>query len=278
MSQKIFITYSNERFELSKKQILKEAEELGIFDKCIGYSPKDLPDCVKANPLMAFIPRGGYWCWKPYVIWKTIQDYPDAVVVYVDAGSKLQKGKEWDEWFAMMDNYDTLLQHYRGDVDYGWGALYPGVTVSTTQNRWTKKSVLDYYDGCFNNQDWHEYPAIWAGFVITTGKSRVIKEWFEMSLFHPDFFYLPYGREVYEQDEMYIENRADQSVLTAIAYMGIEKGWNVKVVPEVSESTLVASVIAARRRIKPVPVQTRIINWIKNLLGEKLYRTLHPKK
>lgn len=58
MAQKIFITYADEKFALSEKQVLKEARSLGIFDKCIGYMPKDLPVYIKANPLMAFV-RGG---------------------------------------------------------------------------------------------------------------------------------------------------------------------------------------------------------------------------
>lgn len=278
MSQKIFITYANEKFALSEKQVLKEARALGIFDKCIGYTPNDLPEFVKANPLMAFARGGGYWCWKPYVIWKTLQDYPKAIVVYADAGCVVQNGKEWNEWFAMMDSCDTLLQHYREDVDYGWEEMYQGAKVSASLNRWAKKSVLDYYDGCFEDKKWHEQPSLWAGFVIAKGKSQVIKEWFEMSMLHPELFYDLYAAEKYVQEESYIAHRHDQSVLSAIAYLGVEKGWKVKILPEVSESKADAAVVTARRVVREVSAWSKIQSAVESILGEKLYRTLHPKK
>lgn len=273
--KKIFITYANEKFALSERQILKEARALGIFDKCIGYTPKDLPVYIKANPLMAFVRGGGCWCWKPYVIWKTLQDYPDAVVVYVDAGCKLQQGKEWHEWFAMMESYDTLLQHYRDDFDYGWAELYHGITISAALNRWAKKSLLDYYDICFDNKRWHEQPSLWAGFVIAKNGSRVVNEWYEMVMLHPELFYDPIGVEKQCQEECYIDHRHDQSVLSAIAWLGVEKGRNVKIIPEVSESKENASVVTARRVIKPISFKTRIVNGLKFVLGEKLYKKIH---
>lgn len=273
MIHKIFITYADEKFALSEKQVLKEARTLGIFDKCIGYTPKDLSESMKANPLMANARGGGYWSWKPYVIWKTMQDYPDAIIVYADAGCIVQNGKEWDEWFKIMENHDTLLQHYREDFDYGWGDLYPGVKVSAALNRWIKKSVLDYFDDGFENKRWHEQPSLWAGFVMAKGGSKVVKEWYEIMMNQPELFADPEGTE--KQGEDYIEHRHDQSVLSAIAYMGVEKEWDVKLVPEVSESRADAAVVTARRVIKPVPFKTRIVNGLKSILGEKLYKKLH---
>lgn len=278
MSQKIFITYANEKFALSEKQVLKEAEALGFFDRCIGYTPKDLPEFMRANPLMGFARGGGYWCWKPYVIWKTLQDYPNAIVVYADAGCKVQTGAEWSVWFEMMEKYDTLLQCYRDGVDYGWEQLYPGRKVGTPINHWAKKSLLDYFDPCFVKKDWHKQPSLWAGFVIAKGSSRVIKEWFEMVQFHPYLFFEPFGSEVYEQKESYIEHRHDQSVLTAIALLGMEKGWNIKVLPEVSESREDAAIVTMRRVVRAESTSTKLSNWLKSVLGENLYRRLHPKK
>lgn len=274
--KKIFITYADEKFALSEKQVLREARALGIFDKCIGYTPKDLSESMKANPLMAFARGGGYWCWKPYVIWKTLQDYPNAIVVYADAGCLVQKRKEWDEWFKTMESCDTLLQHYRTDVDYGWEELYPGVTVSAALKRWTKKSMMDYFDERIGNMKWHEQPSLWAGFVIAKGNSQVVKEWYEAMMNNPKLFADPEGTE--KQSNDYIAHRHDQSVLSAIAYMGLEKGWNVMILPEVSESRADAAVVTARRIIKPVPLKTKIVNGLKSILGEKLYKKIHYNK
>lgn len=271
--RRVFITYANEKFALAEKQILKDAKALGIFDKCIGYTPKDLPEYVKANPLMAFTRGGGYWCWKPYVIWKTLQDYPNAIVVYADAGCILQKGNEWDEWFSMMESCNTLLQCYRTDVDYGWSRLYPGIKLSVALNHWTKQSMLDFFDESMENKTWQKQPSLWAGFVIAKGQNRVIKEWFETMIYHPELFADPLGAE--EQNKDYIEHRHDQSVLSAIAYLGLEKGWDVKIIPETSESRIDSSVVAARRVITHMPIKTRLIRRIKSIIGEKRYNKLH---
>ena len=278
--KRIFITYANERFALSEKLIIKEAKSLGIFDECIGYTPKDLPDYVKANPLMAYArgEGGGYWCWKPYIMWKTLQDHPDAVVVYADAGCKLQPGSEWDEWFRYMETYDTIVFQYKRGFDYGWGRKFPNHKVDVDIALWSKKALLDYYDQFISNKDWHKIPSLMSGLVIAKRNSKVAEEWYLCSLFHPELFLDAFGAEAYVQDESFIVHRHDQSALTAIMCLGEEKNWNIKVLQEVAESRTDAAVVATRRIIKPVRFKTKVVNMIKAILGEKLYRKLHPKK
>ena len=278
MSQKIFITYANEKFALSEKQLLKEARALGIFDKCIGYTPNDLPEFVKANPLMAFARGGGYWCWKPYIVWKTLQDYPDAIVVYTDAGCILNNTEEWNEWFEYMKTYDTLVMQYRKGVDYGWSSIYPGRDVSVDNDIWTKKALFDHYDQFFPDDKWHRIPQLWSGMIMATKQSKVVEEWFYLSLYYPELLFDARGAEVYEQSERFIEHRHDQSTLSVVTFLGLEKGWNIKVVPEVSESRTDAAVVTARRIIKPVSFMTRLVNRIKAIIGEDLYNRIHRNK
>lgn len=274
--KRIFITYANERFAISEKLILKEAKSLGIFDKCIGYTPKDLPEYIKANPLMSFACGGGYWCWKPYVIWKTLQDYPDAVVIYADAGCKLQSGSEWDDWFQYMETYDTLVTAYRKDFDYGW--IYNGKKESVECERWIKKDLLEYFDAYYPGTQWHMYPSLVAGIVFCKSSSKLIEEWYRFVLMHPEYMIDPLAMEINHQHKAYVAHRRDQSVLTALAYWGVENGWNVKIIPETSECRTDSAIVAARRVIRPVPIKTKFVNAIKIILGEKLYRKIHPKK
>lgn len=56
--KKYFITYGDDAFYLSRKQLAKQAQKSGLFDEVIVYTPKDLPDSIKASPLMAY-KRGG---------------------------------------------------------------------------------------------------------------------------------------------------------------------------------------------------------------------------
>lgn len=276
--RKIFITYANEKFALSEKQILKEAEALGIFDQCIGYTPKDLPEYVKSNSLMAFKRGGGYWCWKPYIIWKTLQDNPDAIILYSDAGCTLQRSSEWDNWFREMENVDTIVFQYRPEVDYGWSKIFPDKDTRKDVVLWTKKSVVDYYDKELEEEKWHEFPILMSGVVIAKKNSKVIEDWLRVSLFHPDFFCDDLGIEQMQQSSSYIAHRHDQTMLSIIVYAALKNKWNVRIIPETAECRQDAAILATRRIIKPVPFKTKFVHSIQSILGEKLYRKLHPKK
>ena len=50
----IFISYGDDNFKESLIRIKKHAKSVGIFDKIITYTPKDLPPHIKSSPLFAF--------------------------------------------------------------------------------------------------------------------------------------------------------------------------------------------------------------------------------
>ena len=110
--EKILIFYGTEEFQGSLKRLKKEAEILNIFDKIIIYTPDDLPIHIKANPLMNYKKGGGYWIWKPYIIWKTLQDYPNSIVIYIDAGCTISKSEEWNYYIKVIKENDTILFQY----------------------------------------------------------------------------------------------------------------------------------------------------------------------
>src|SRR5574344_1134211 len=107
--KKIFITYGDKGYHYNLKRIRGEANKLNFFDKIITYSHSDLPICIKSSPLMLFSKGGGYWLWKPYLIWKTIQKYPNATVYYADAGCTLQKIKYWSKQNTLF-YFDNILK------------------------------------------------------------------------------------------------------------------------------------------------------------------------
>ena len=84
--KKVFVAYGSGYYLDSLRRIGREARKLGLFSKIILYTEKDMPLFIRSSPLKAF-PRGnGYWNWKPYIVWKALEDYPDAIVVYADCG------------------------------------------------------------------------------------------------------------------------------------------------------------------------------------------------
>ena len=143
MEKRIMISFADSKLKPTLKQINKEALQSGFFDEVHTYNERtfDSGYWKKYRKWYESNPRGfGYWCWKPYIIWRTMQDYPDAIVVYADAGCKLQAGEEWEDWFKDMEQYDTLLTAYRTDYDYGW--VYDGKHVGVECERWIKKDLF----------------------------------------------------------------------------------------------------------------------------------------
>lgn len=272
----IFITYGDENFKDSVKRICREAKSLGIFDKIISYGPKKLPKEIMQSPLMHYARGGGYWLWKPYVIWRTMQRYPNAVVVYADAGCTLNKNlNEWNCWFEMMKSTDTLLTQYREDTAYGWEGIFN--TSSVKISTWTKRITIDYFDDLLGTAEWHDFNKIWGGFVIARNNSCFIREWLDIMLRYPELVRDPEGEELNNQYDGFILHRHDQSIVTPLAYLYERKyPCVIKIIPETAESNSSAAVVATRiRGVQGAPFKTKVIKIIRSLIGDKLYRLLH---
>ncbi len=274
--KKIFITYGNQPFCDTLKRLKKEAKSLGIFDKVITYTEKDLSKEVLSSPLMQYLRGGGYWVWKPYVILKTMQAYPDALIVYTDAGCSLNNNsEEWNQWFQLMQSNDVLVQAYQPDTDYGWNAIFG--TSSTAIATWTKKQTIDYFDERIGTDKWHSFNKIWGGYLMICNKTTLMKDWLDTMLSHPELVIDPTEEELTDQYPDFVLHRHDQSILTALVYQYIyDKKLRICVMPETAESTQTAAVVASRiRTITKVPLKTKWIHSIKSLIGEDAYNAIH---
>lgn len=273
--KKIFISYGSKSFKDTLKRIKKEAHRLRIFDKVIIYTEKDLPEWICQSPLFNYA-MGGYWLWKPYVILKTMQRYPNALIIYADAGCSLnRKHEEWNNWFYLMEKNEMLVQAYQPNIDYGWQEKFK--TSSIEISTWTKKNTLDFFDEKFGTSDWHCFNKIWAGMIIVKHDSTLIKEWLDIMLSHPELVLEPTGEELNMQNSEFVMHRYDQSILTALVYWYInENNLKICVIPETAESIKNAAVVASRIRMyEPIPLKSKVIGVIKRVIGEKWYSIFH---
>ena len=276
--KKILISYGTADFNFTLKRLKKEAEILQLFDTIIFYGPKNLPDYIRSNPLMAFKKGGGFWLWKPYVIWKTLQDYPDSIVVYVDAGCSLNPSEDWNTYFNYMNDFNTVLFHYRDDFDYKWDQGFK--TNSAKVKCWTKSETLNYFDTLFNDASWRDYNKIMGGFIISkSNKNIFIEDWLKVSMFKPELIVDPFEIEKSNQETYFSEHRHDQSIITPIGhYFSQYRKNEVLIIPETSESKLNTAAVGANRnkiqKDKKVTVKTRIIQFTKSIIGEKLYNRI----
>lgn len=274
--KKIFVSYGSEPFYGTLKRIRKEARRLRIFDKVITYTDRDLPAYIRQSSLFNYSRGGGYWVWKPYVILKTMQRYPNAIIVYADAGCSLnQNVEEWQFWFQQMDLYDMLITQYQSNKDYGWYSAFH--TKSVKISTWTKKLTLDFFDNMFGNTEWHNYNKIWAGMMIIRRNPTLLQEWLDIMLSYPELVADPTDEELPCQNDGFIAHRHDQSILTPLVYWySKEHRMRICVLPETAESNASAAVVASRiTQIEKVSLKTRVVRVIKSVIGENIYQFLH---
>jgi len=274
MVNRVFIAYGSGAYLKSLHRIGKEAKKLGIFSKVILFTEKDMPPFIQASPLKAYGRGNGYWAWKPYIIWKTMQDYPDSIVVYADCGCTLQPNmEEWKSWFKLMETYDTLAFRYRLDYVYPWQIDNPSVTNDAN---WSKESLIKYFDPLIGNRDWIETGQVWAGLIVACRNSKLVKMYMDITLMRPDLVIDCFGNELVEQADSFKEHRHDQSVWSALCAYWDGKGTNVKILLETAESDSNAAVLATRlHEVPKEPFKTRLIRVLRKILGDSLYSKLH---
>lgn len=229
----IFISYADEQYKVSLDRIARQAKKVGIFDKVIKYTPKDLPAYIKASPLFAFSRGGGYWCWKPYIIYLTLQNCKEGdVVYYCDAGCTLvNDSPEWQQYQKQIETHTAIFFQYRDGVDYPWGVNSDNVSIKY----WIKPSAVSFFKS-FINTEFLGYGKIWAGFMIfkhTEQFSTILDQWYKITLFHPELVMDPVGEDLTEINSFY--HTHDQAILTPLIYQ-YSQCENVLVLPETAES------------------------------------------
>ena len=78
----IFVTYADREFREAAARLRRRARKMGLFDKVLVYTPKQLPDYILSSPLYKYSRGGGYWCWKPYILHDALSKCEMGDVVY----------------------------------------------------------------------------------------------------------------------------------------------------------------------------------------------------
>lgn len=210
----VLIAYANSACEFSLRRIGKQAAKLGIFSDIILWRPENLPQYIMDSPLMQYSYGGGYWAWKPCIIWETLQRYDDdTVVCYVDAGCTLKPSVEWTLYYELMKSFDTILFKYRDEMAI-WGKFG---STSTKIKHWTKKTAIEYYDRFVGDEKWRECNKILGGLLFVRGRdNQIIKSWLDIVLNHSEIIMDP--NQYDEQFNYFAQHKHDQPALTALSY------------------------------------------------------------
>lgn len=272
--KKVFIAYADEKMAYSLQRIGEQAKQLELFDEVVLWTPKDLPKYVKESELMKHSYGGGYWVWKPVIIYETLQRYEEGTVVcYVDAGCTLRKHDEWSQYFDIMRDKEFLCFHYK-DCMPEWERFG---STSTKIKHWTKKEALHFLDEYIGTHEYRETNKVMGGILFVKGRNNpIIRDWMEISLNHPEVILDPDLDRLDEEYDFFAQHKHDQPVLTALAYRYRN---NVVVLQELFEDTehkgaIEASRIRARNRIDYVKWSIKkrlrkLINLIAGFLRNK---------
>lgn len=242
--KRILITYSDENMKFSRKLLKFQARMINIFDKIIIYTPESLPSYIKESPLMKYKKGGGYWAWKPCIIWETLQKInDDDILCYVDAGCSLFRGEDWIYYFELMNKYNVLCFQYQDNISE-WKKF--GET-STQIRYWTKKNTLLFFDQYLGSTSYRSFNKIFAAVLFCKGKhNKFIKDWLDITLKYPCLITDPNNKEKKDQYSFFSGiHRHDQSIITPLAYLYANK--EVCILPEKFDVSMRTGIIVATR-------------------------------
>lgn len=197
------ITYGNDLYKKSKSRLIKEAEEIGIFDKIRPYGPEDLPTKITRHPLFQYSKGGGYWIWKPYIINHALSELNvNDILIYADAGCSLLKHKEWDKYLNLMKDHDILT-----------------FRINCINKDYTKHDVIDLFTP-ENGKMWKNMYMVAGGVLFikkTSFSLRFIAEWESICL-NSTLISEVHNEDLKYEPKSFKGHRHDQSLLTALIY------------------------------------------------------------
>jgi hypothetical protein len=136
--KKYHINYANGRYLESQKYCSHTAKLFG-FDEVISYNINDIDDYFysKNKNILSQSRGAGYWLWKPYFIYKTLQKIDNGdLLVYSDSGSFYQN--------SIQPLVDKIMQEKSGVLSFELKGLI--------EKEYTKRDTF-----ILMNQDLPEY-------------------------------------------------------------------------------------------------------------------------
>ena len=210
--KKYFINYASNGFLNSQRIGLEAARSFGFIAN--GYGPDDIDEEFKTkNVEILSSKRGaGYWLWKPYIIFKKLNEINDGdYLVYMDSGAKLIKN---------VDNILRMIDH-RGMLNF---------SMMQKTSRWTKgdcffnineNNVNDFKD---NNQMQATYLFFRKNNICT----NFVKNWLDLCT-NPSLI-MDTPNTLMNNYEDFIDHRHDQAILSLLVY-----NKNMMYIPQIDQ-------------------------------------------
>lgn len=222
---KVFITYGDLKFKKSRKRIIKEVKSLNIFDNHIMETEEIkndqvIKDLLNNNKDFKEVfekdKGGGYWIWKPYIIYKNLMKLNDNdILVYTDAGSMIYRKKP----NKSKERFTKLFKFIENNKN---GLI--AIDQKYIEKEFTKGDIFDYFN--FRNSP-HIYNTTQynAGAIHCIRKCNrsmdLYEEWWNIAKNNPHFF--DDTKSLSKNIEGFKGNAHDQAVWSLLC-----KKYNVK--------------------------------------------------
>lgn len=184
-----------------------QAKESNFFDNIFIYNEYNLPKDEKFEALLShkLVPsRGfGYWCWKPFIILKTLENLKDGdILVYADIGCHINK--EGEKRFY--EYLDIVIEHKALCYKSHW-----------VEAHYTKADLFNYFDKLKdkNITDTPMRPATICIFEKNDINLEFVNKW--LQVFYDDFSLVDDTPSKIPNLDGFIENRHDQSVFSILS-------------------------------------------------------------
>jgi hypothetical protein len=205
--EKIHINFSSgESWDYKQKINSETAISVAGFDQSITYNVNDIDiDFYEKNIKIFNQGRGfGYWLWKPYLIYKTMENMNDNdILFYSDTGAIFVKNLDY--------LFDKIIQDEKGVILFQLNNNFKNKNV-------TKRDCF-YFMGC-DDEYYHNSIMFLASFILIKKNNfsqNFISEWlnycedYRILTDSPNECGLP-------NFETFEDHRHDQSILSILGY------------------------------------------------------------
>ena len=205
MVKTYFFSYGDNKYNISKKRILKEAIESNFFDYCDIYGPENIGEefKIKYSDILNQPRGGGYWIWKFYFIYKYLQQINEGdYLIYCDAGCTINK-----DGINRFNEYKDLLKK----SNYGIISF----KMEHKEYKYTIKELYNYFNLDINNFELNNSQYV-GGILILKKCSHsllLIDECLKLLNFDKKLITDYYNKY---QGEYFIDYRHDQSILSLV--------------------------------------------------------------
>lgn len=209
--KRCFLSFADSRMASALHRIKTQAQEIGVFDDIQAINETALDDAFtsKWNHILQPSVRGfGYWVWKPYLIWKTLENLPDgSILLYCDAGCHLNPlGRP-----KLLKYFDLLQHDALGVQAFAASSLKKAMRL---ERYWTKGDLLDYFR-CRDNKSVIDSSQIEATHILCRKcdtSIRFMMKWYRV--FEENFSLIDDSPSQSSDLPEFCENRHDQSVFS----------------------------------------------------------------